>query len=102
MGIVPYGKLSAEGGVVEVRGLEYPRSRFVHYASKLPRPVSCVMAGDILPGIKDGYALVGARVGDRGLVERESGAFGGRKWMCVLVLAVFTVKVEIHLSVQCC
>lgn len=60
------------------------------------------MAGDIVPGIKDGYALVGARVGDRGLVEREFRSLGGWERRDVLVLAVLSVKVEVHLSVQCC
>lgn len=59
------------------------------------------MAGDIVPDIKDCYAFVGARVGDRSLEERESRSLGGREWRNVIVLAVLSVKVEVHLAVQC-
>lgn len=61
----------------------------------------CVMPGDVIPCIGNGNAFVRMRVGNRGFEEREPGSFVNLDFMNVAVLAIPSVKAEIHFSVQC-
>ena len=65
------GESAREGTVVEFLGFEHPGSFGVADETELLCAAAGVSAGDVTPGIEEGYLLVGRDVSDRGLEEGE-------------------------------
>ena len=65
------GESAGEGTVVEFLGFEHPGMFGVADEAEFLCAASGVSAGDVTPGIEEGYLLVGRDVADRGLEEGE-------------------------------
>ena len=65
------GESAREGTIVEFLGFEHPGTFGVADEAEFICAASGVSAGDVTPGIEEGYLLVGRDVADRGLEEGE-------------------------------
>ena len=99
-GVAPCGEGAAEGGVVEAGCLVEPGSFAVGDGAEVGGAFCGVCAGDVVPGVEDGDALVRDCVGYRSFEEGEAGSFFYRLVSGGAVLFGGVVEVQMHLPVE--
>lgn len=98
--VAPGDEGAAEGGVVEAGCLVEPGSLAVGDGAEVGSAFCGVRAGDVVPGVEDGDALVRDCVGYRSFEEGEAGSFFYRLVSGGAVLFGGVVEVQMHLLVE--
>ena len=98
--VAPGGEGAAEGCVVEAGCLVEPGSLAVGDGAEVGSAFCGVRAGDVVPGVEDGDALVRYCVGYRSFEEGEAGSFFYRLVSGGAVLFGGVVEVQMHLLVE--